>query len=122
VTLPLAPFQAERYLIDLRDRTAGSPPESPRELAWLWACAVLDVRCDFILIPVLIEDDLPLLETLDRLNRERDWRLPADYFSSRLAIGGLLLIPDPEPRIPNSRCYNLLYTSHVPTRRWFRRI
>jgi hypothetical protein len=50
MTPPLAPFAAERYLRDLRDCTAGAPPGTPRELAWLWACAALDVRCDNILI------------------------------------------------------------------------
>jgi hypothetical protein len=95
MTPPLAPFAAERYLLDLRDRTAGAPPDTPRELAWLWACAALDVRSDNILIPVLVTpDDLPLLETLDRLNRDRGWQLPPDYFAARLARGGCLLILD----------------------------
>jgi hypothetical protein len=99
VTPPLAPFIAERYLTDLRDRTAGALPDTPRELAWLWACAALDVRSDSILIPVLVTaGDLPLIETLDRLNRERAWNLPPDYFRQRLDRGGCVLIVDSVPR------------------------
>jgi len=95
MTPPRAPFTAERYLLDLRDRTAGAPPATPRELAWLWACAALDVRSDTILIPVLVTPaDLPLLETLDRLNCDRAWKLPPDYFASRLDRGGCILILD----------------------------
>jgi hypothetical protein len=100
MTPPLAPFAAERYLLDLRDRTAGAPPDTPRELAWLWVCAALDVRSDTILIPILVTPaDLPLLETLDRLNRDRGWQLPPDYFAARLARGGCLLILDSVPQI-----------------------
>ena len=100
MTPPLAPFAAERYLLDLLDRTAGAPPDSPRELAWLWACAALDVRCDHILIPILVtREDLPLLPTLDRRNRERGWKLPPDYVAARLARGGCLLIVDSAPEI-----------------------
>ena len=100
MTPPLAPFAAERYLLDLRDRTAGAPPDTPRELAWLWARAALDVRCDSILIPILVTPaDLPLLPTLARLNRDRAWLLPPDYFSVRLARGGCVLIVDAAPEI-----------------------
>jgi hypothetical protein len=90
--VPLAPFAAEIYCRDLRDRTAGAPPGSAREFAWLWACAALDVRCDHLLIPVLVTPaDLPLLDTLDRRNRERAWGLPPDYFRVRLQRGGCVL-------------------------------
>jgi len=100
MTPPLAPFAAERYLIDLRDHTAGAPADTPRELAWLWACAALDVRCDNILIPILVTPaDLPLRETLARLNHARGWQLPPDYFEARLARGGCLLIIDSVPQI-----------------------
>jgi hypothetical protein len=93
--IPRAPFAAERYLIDLRDRTASAPEGSARELAYLWACAALDVRADCLLIPVLVTaDDLPLVESLDRQNAERDWRLPPNYFRDRLDYGGCLLIID----------------------------
>jgi hypothetical protein len=92
---PRAPFQAERYLVELRDRTAGAPPDTPRELAWLWACAALDVRSDSILIPVLVTaEDFPLVETLARRNGEREWHLPPEYFAVRLSRGGCLLIVD----------------------------
>lgn len=96
MTPPLHPFLAERYCLDLRRRTANAPPGTPHELAWLWACAALDVRSDTILIPVLVTD----VPFLDKLNRERDWRLPPDYFPTRLARGGCLLIRT-EPGIPN---------------------
>jgi hypothetical protein len=100
VTPPIAPFAAERYLRDLRDRTAGAPPDTPRELAWLWSCAALDVRSDSILIPVLVTpSDLPLVKSLDRLNRDRTWELPPDYFPSRLARGGCLLILESVPQV-----------------------
>ena len=97
---PLAPFAAERYLLDLRERTAGAPPGTPRELAWLWACAALDVRCDTILIPILVTpEDLPLEQTLAACNHSRAWNLPSDYFHARLARGACVLIPDSVPRI-----------------------
>jgi hypothetical protein len=96
-------------LLNLRDRTAGAPPDSPRDLAWLWACAALDVRCDHILIPILVTpEDLPLLETLARLNRDRAWQLPPDYFSSRLARGGcLLILSEPDLANPYPNCPTL---------------
>jgi hypothetical protein len=95
VTVPLAPFQAERYLIDLRDRTAGAAPGTPRECAWLWTCGVLDVRQDCILIPVLVTcADLPLEPTLECQNRDRAWGLPGGWFAERLARGGCLLFLD----------------------------
>jgi hypothetical protein len=91
--IPLAPFAAERYLIDLRDRTASAPEGTIREIAWLWACAALDVRADCLLIPVLVTaDDLPLVESLDSRNADRDWRLPPNYFRDRLSYGGCLLL------------------------------
>jgi len=90
---PLAPFAAERYLIDLRDRTAGAAPDTPREWAWLWACGALDVRQDCLLIPVLVTAaDLPLEAALERQNRERAWGLPDGWFAERLARGGCLLL------------------------------
>ena len=91
-SVPLAPFAAEAYCRDLRDRTAGAAPGSAREFAWLWACAALDIRCDNLLIPILITAaDLPLLDTLDRHNQERGWGLPRDYFRERLERGGCVL-------------------------------
>jgi len=107
VTVPLSPFAAELYLRELRDRTAGAPPGSARELAWLWACAALDVRCDSILIPILVlPEDLPLAETLERRNGERGWGLPPDYFRERLERGGCLLVLDGGARIADQypRC------------------
>jgi len=93
VIAPLFPFQAERYLADLRDRTAGSAPDTVREFAWLWSCGVLDVRSDNLLIPVLVtQADLPIEPTLARRNRERGWGLPDTYFRDRLERGGCLLL------------------------------
>jgi hypothetical protein len=91
--IPLAPFAAERYLIDLRDRTAAAPEGSIREMAHLWACGALDVRADCLLIPILVtaEDD-PLLESLERRNIERGWGVPPNYFRDRLEYGGCLLL------------------------------
>ncbi len=92
MTAPLAPFEAERYLIDLRGRTAGAAPGTPREWAWLWACGALDVRQDCILIPILVTGaDMPLEAALERQNRDRAWGLRAGWFAERLARGGCLL-------------------------------
>ncbi len=93
MTAPLAPFEAERYLVDLRDRTAGAAPGTAREWAWLWACGALDVRQDCILIPILVTGaDLPLEAALERQNRERAWGLRTGWFAERLARGGCLLL------------------------------
>jgi hypothetical protein len=90
---PRAPFAAERYLIDLRDRTAGAPEGSMREFAHLWALGALDVRTDCLLIPVLVTAaDDPLTESLECRNAERGWGLPPRYFRDRLEYGGCLLL------------------------------
>ena len=91
--IPLAPFAAERYLGELRDQNAGAPEGSIREFAYLWACGILDVRADCLLIPVLVTAaDEPLLESLERRNAERAWGLPPNYFRDRLEYGGCLLL------------------------------
>ena len=90
---PLAPFAAERYLIELRDDNAAAPEGSIREMAYLWACGVLDARVDCLLIPVLATaESLPILEGLERRNVEHGWGLPTDYFRDRLEYGGCLLL------------------------------
>jgi hypothetical protein len=97
---PLAPFAAERYLIELRDGNAAAPEGSIREMAYLWACGVLDVRADCVLIPVLATaDEVPLLASLERRNVERGWGLPPDYFRDRLEYGGCLLLIDGAPEV-----------------------
>jgi hypothetical protein len=99
--IPLAPFAAERYLIDLRDRTAGAARGSIRELAHLWALGVLDVRADCLLIPVLVTPrEGPLIDALERRNGERDWGLPAAYFRERLEYGGCLLLIETGAGVP----------------------
>jgi hypothetical protein len=91
--IPRAPFAAERYLADLRDRTTGAPEGSIREFAYLWACGLLDVRADCLLIPILVAaEDGPLIESLERRNIERGWGVPANYFRDRLEYGGCLLL------------------------------
>lgn len=105
--VPLAPFSAERYLLDLRDATAAAPEGTVRECANLWARGCLDVRLDCILIPVLVTPlDHPLLQSLERRNAERKWGLPEGYFRERLAYGGcLLLLEDGATAAPEySRC------------------
>jgi hypothetical protein len=75
----MAPFPLERYLLDLRDRTAWAPDlpiedycgeEVPRpvlyRMAHLWALALLDDRFETLLLPVLVTatpvlDHVPLL-------------------------------------------------------------
>ena len=104
---PLAPFAAERYLIELRDETVGAPEGSIREMAYLWARGCLDVRADCLLIPVLVTaDDMPLLASLERRNAERGWGLPAGYFRDRLENGGCLLLLESgaETAAAYSRC------------------
>jgi hypothetical protein len=97
---PLAPFAAERYLIELRDRNADAPEGSISEVAYLWACGVLDVRADCLLIPVLAtEADSPLLPSLERRNVECGWGLPPNYFRDRLEYGGCLLLIDGAPEV-----------------------
>lgn len=124
---PLAPFAAERYLIDLRDETASAPEGTIREMAHLWARGVLDVRADCLLMPVLVmAADVPLPDALERRNAERGWGLPPGYFRDRLEYGGCLLLVEggddvaaqyprcravgPDPRLLQSlfTCHSLL--------------
>jgi hypothetical protein len=101
-----APFALERYLVDLRDRTAWAPdypieqcgaPVLPRpalhRMAHLWAVALLDDRFDTLLLPILATAS-PLLEQLDGANRDRGWGLPRAFFEERLASGACLLFID----------------------------
>jgi hypothetical protein len=98
-----APFLLERYLEDLRDRTAWAP-EVPLEdvagprysraalhrIAHLWALALLDDRFDTLLFPILVTA-APLLEALESENFARSWALPAGFFRERLESGACLL-------------------------------
>lgn len=101
-----APFLLERYLEDLRDRTAWAPdvplenlagPRYPRaalhRMAHLWTLALLDDRSDTLLLPILVTV-APLLENLESDNVARSWSLPAGYFRERLESGACLLFVD----------------------------
>jgi hypothetical protein len=101
-----APFALQRYLEDLRDRTAWAPDYPlehcrgevvPREalhrIAHLWSLALLDDRFEELLLPVLVSE-LPLLDHLDRQNGERGWSLSREFFEERLASGACLLLLD----------------------------
>jgi hypothetical protein len=101
-----APFVLERYLEDLRDRTAWAPdfpledlagPRYPRaalhRMAHLWTLALLDDRFDTLLLPILVTA-APLLEDLEAENHARSWSLPPDFFRERLTSGACLLFVD----------------------------
>jgi hypothetical protein len=101
-----AGFLLERYLEDLRARTAWAPdfpledlagPRYPRaalhRMAHLWAIALLDDRFDTLLLPILVTA-APLLETLEAENQARSWSLPPDFFRERLTSGACLLFVD----------------------------
>jgi hypothetical protein len=94
----MAPFVLERYLEDLRDRTAWAPdapiedypgPQLPRpilhRMAHLWALALLDDRFDTLLLPILVIAT-PLLDHIDFLPRE--------FVEERLNSGACLLFID----------------------------
>jgi hypothetical protein len=112
-----APFALERYLADLRDRTAWAPdcpiedysgPRVPRpvlyRIANLWALALLDDRFETLLLPVLVTES-PLLDVLERETPS----LPRAFFAERLTSGAcLLLIDGPEAeadRWPGTRVF-----------------
>src|SRR4051794_25057829 len=76
-----SPFRLERYLADLRDRTAWAPDcpieetAGPRvaratlhRIAHLWALALLDDRFETLLLPVLATSP-DLLDALEAENR-----------------------------------------------------
>jgi hypothetical protein len=97
-----AAFALERYLTDLRDRTAWAPdcaieefdgPGVPRpvlhRIAHLWAVALLDDRFETLLLPVLVTAS-PLLDVLERENPS----LPRGFFAERLTSGACLLLID----------------------------
>jgi hypothetical protein len=101
-----APFRLERYLADLRDRTAWAP-DCPIEdadgptigratlhrIAHLWALALLDDRFDTLLLPVLASST-DLLDTLDAESRRRGWELSREFFQERLESRACLLLID----------------------------
>jgi hypothetical protein len=102
----MAPFRLERYLRDLRDRTADTPdlplelcdsPRVPRamlrRIAHLWARALLDDRFETLLLPILVTA-APLVDALAAESRERGWDLPREFFAERLESGGCLLLID----------------------------
>ena len=101
----MAPFRLERYLADLRDRTAWAP-ECPLEnagglrvtraalhrIAHLWALGLLDDRFDTLLLPVLATS-AELLERLEADNRERGG-CSREFFQERLESRACLLLID----------------------------
>ena len=81
-----------------------------RHMAWLWTCAVLDVRQDTLLLPVYLplrELSGPLPELLARRNRERGWGLPDSFFAERIAAGACFLLLDGLGEAPDSGPYFL---------------
>jgi hypothetical protein len=102
----MAPFHLERYLTDLRNRTAWAPECAIEEIdgplvtraalhriAHLWALALLDDRFDTLLLPVLATS-VDVLGALESENRERCWGLSRDYFHERLKSRACLLMID----------------------------
>src|ERR1051326_3837065 len=102
----MASFRLERYLTDLRNRTAWAPDcpletiDGPRvgrailhRIAHLWALALLDDRFDTLLLPVLASS-MEILDDLDSANRESGWGLSRDYFRERLESRACLLLID----------------------------
>jgi hypothetical protein len=101
-----SPFSLERYLTDLRDRTAWAP-DFPIEtlsdsivprpalyrIAHLWTLALLDARFDTLLLPVLVTAG-PILEALEEESRTHSWTLSRDFFRERLESGACLLFLD----------------------------
>lgn len=121
-----SPFALERYLADLRDRTAWAPDYPletltgsavPREalyrMAHLWALALLDDRFDTLLLPILVTPDSPL-HALD----DSAWRLPPGYFRERLESGACIFFVDgPEAetaRWPRNRAFVALQSPFTP--------
>jgi hypothetical protein len=93
-----APFALERYLEELRDRTAWAPdcaieecpgPRVPREVLYrighLWALALLDDRFETLLLPVLATAS-PILDACPGLAR--------DFLEERLQSKACLLLID----------------------------
>jgi len=108
-----APFTLERYLAELRDRTAWAPdcpienydgPRVPRpvlyRIAHLWALALLDDRFETLLLPVLVTESPAA---------RGGFGLSAEFFEERLRSGAcLLLIDGPEEeadRWPGNRVF-----------------
>jgi len=97
-----APFALERYLADIRDRSAWAPdcaiedyagPSVPRpvlyRIANLWALALLDDRFETLLLPVLVTES-PVLDVLERDNPS----LGRAFLAERLESGACLLLID----------------------------
>lgn len=117
----MAEFRLERYLADLRDRTAWAPdvpieefagPTMPRaalhRIAHLWTLGLLDDRFETLLLPVLVTS-APILDELERGNREGAWNLSREYFRERLESGACLLLiegpPEEAAHWPRNRAF-----------------
>jgi len=96
------PFPLERYLLDLRDRTAWAPdapiealdgPRVPRpalyRIAHLWALALLDDRFETLLLPILVTTSLESV-----IGAAPAWDLSPAFFRERLDSGACLLFFD----------------------------
>jgi hypothetical protein len=101
-----APFRLERYLTDLRNRTAWAPDcaieetagplvgrEALHRIAHLWALALLDDRMDTLLLPVLATS-VEVLDALEFENRAGKWGLSREFFRERLESRACLLLID----------------------------
>ena len=101
-----APFRLERYLTDLRNRTAWAPDHPLEEInarhvsrtalhriGHLWAVALLNDRFDSLLLPVLATST-EILDGLDFESGARSWGLSRDFFRERLESRACLLLID----------------------------
>lgn len=82
---------SERRLLLL----GGRGPLLLRSLAYLWCGALLDTRCDTLLLPVLVRArdlKIPLDALLELRNAECNWALPAGFFRERLTSGACLVL------------------------------
>lgn len=98
-------FLLERYLTDLRERTAWAPDSAIEDMGLrvsraalyrighLWALGLLDCRFETLLLPVLATES-PVLDALERESGARGWGLSRDFFEERLRSGACLLFFD----------------------------
>ncbi len=116
------PFSLERYLADLRDRTAWAPdypietlpgPLVPRpalyHMAHLWALALLDDRFDTLLLPILVTTTLDAV-----IDRAPAWGLTPGFFHERLDSGACLLFVDGLVQESTFRTPNQVFYSADP--------
>ena len=114
----MSEFRLERYALQLRAETSSEDAPIPedalealastrllvsgkgagwflRRIAYLWCGALLDTRCNTLLLPVMAqvrEMDTALAELLGRRNRECGWGLEEEFFTERLESGACLVL------------------------------